>query len=708
MRKTSIRASLLRSLFALIILLTGALLVTTFTSAESFRESVSRALIDRSLDRVESDLHEFFDPVIDALYLTRRWAASGLIDPWDSASLNPVFMPLMERDPQISAINTANSAGRGAMLMRLGDRWRNRNVDIEAAGDRLDFSERRDRETLLRSWSDESPAEGDRYDPRTRAWYQVIPREALESAGRGEAPDAIYWTSAYEFFTTKEFGITASTAVTGSDGRPFIVAADVLLTDLSDFTRKLDVSPNGMAFLLDDQRRLLGLPGHERFENPRARHRATLALPGEIGIGVLEDGVRAVRALGTSWTGSFSFESGVSSWWAESRDIDLGENRRLQIVVAIPESDLLSVIVRQRQVLAGVSALALLVAVFIALVLSRRFSAPLARLVGNSQRIGLLDLERPEPLESNLIEVDQLAAEQERMRVALDAFSRYVPIEVVRKLVYRGEAAKIGGSLRTITVLFSDIVGFTTIAEQMTPEAVTRHLADYFGELLAAIRADGHGEVSQIVGDGVVALWGAPVEDDDHVVHAVEAVLRCMARLDVKNPAWSERGLPPLPTRFGLSTGPTVVGNVGAPSRMLYTGVGDSMNLASRIEGLNRVYGTRVLVSDTVRAAAGSAFEWREIDRVRVKGKKDAVEIFEVLGRAGRVPDARLARAARYEDALSAYRRRDFEAAAALFEPLASGPEGDVAARRLLESCRGLMRQPPGEDWQATTRFSEK
>ncbi|MFQ5418642.1 MAG: adenylate/guanylate cyclase domain-containing protein, partial [Myxococcota bacterium] len=181
-----------------------------------------------------------------------------------------------------------------------------------------------------------------------------------------------------------------------------------------------------------------------------------------------------------------------------------------------------------------------------------------------------------------------------------------------------------------------------------------------------------------------------------------------MARLDVKNPAWSERGLPPLPTRFGLSTGPTVVGNVGAPSRMLYTGVGDSMNLASRIEGLNRVYGTRVLVSDTVRAAAGSAFEWREIDRVRVKGKKDAVEIFEVLGRAGRVPDARLARAARYEDALSAYRRRDFEAAAALFEPLASGPEGDVAARRLLESCRGLMRQPPGEDWQATTRFSEK
>ena len=390
--------------------------------------------------------------------------------------------------------------------------------------------------------------------------------------------------------------------------------------------------------------------------------------------------------------------------WAEARDVGLGVNRTFRVVTVIPEGDLLGVIVRQRQVLAGVSLLALMSAVLVALVLSRRFSAPLQRLAGNSQRIGELDLAETDPFETHLLEVDQLASEQERMRVALDAFSRYVPLEVVRKLLIRGDAARIGGSVETITILFTDIVGFTSIAESMPAAALTRHLANYFGAMLSAIREDGHGEVSQIIGDGVLALWGAPIDDPQHASHAVDGVIRCVERLDELNRGWSQAGDPPLPTCFGLATGPTVVGNFGAPSRLSYTAVGDATNLASRVEGLNRIYGTQALATAEVRAATGDAFAWRRVDTVRVKGKAEAVEICEILGRSGAVAPERLALAAAYEEALAAYRRRDLAAAIRGFESCA----GDGPARFLLDRCRKQVADPDDRDWEPVSSFKEK
>jgi adenylate cyclase len=404
----------------------------------------------------------------------------------------------------------------------------------------------------------------------------------------------------------------------------------------------------------------------------------------------------------------FPFESGAATFWAGTREFRLGSDRSLLAVVAIPEDDLLAAIVRQRQVILVVFAAALLLAGVTVLPLSRHFSEPLVELAENSKRIGELDLDPSEPIATNLLEVDQLAAEQERMRVALDAFSRYVPVEVVRGLLSRGDAARIGGVRRSITILFSDIVGFTSIAESMTPEALTAHLAEYFGDLMTAIREDGHGEVSQIVGDGVVAFWGAPALDSDHPVHAVEGLLRCLDRLEISNTRWEQRGLPALPTRFGLAAGPTVVGNVGAPTRLSYTAVGDSMNLASRVEGLNRFYGTLALATGELRDLTGERFAWRDVDRVRVKGKDVAVEIFEILGRSGEVADERLAFAARYEEALSAYRDRSFDSAIAILEGLVGEYPGDASVQRLLERCLLLRQRSPADDWDFTTRFTSK
>jgi adenylate cyclase len=340
--------------------------------------------------------------------------------------------------------------------------------------------------------------------------------------------------------------------------------------------------------------------------------------------------------------------------------------------------------------------------------LARRYSRPLARLAENSQRMGSLELHEFEPVKSSLREVDQLATEQERMRVALDSFSRYVPIDVIKELMTRGEAARIGGARREVTGLFTDIQGFTSIAETLSPEALTAHMAVYFEELLEIVQGDGYGTVTQLNGDGLVAFWGAPIQDDEHAAHCAAAVLRCQERLAELNSRWQSEGLPPLPTRFGVATGPVVVGNVGSVSRLVYTALGDTVNLASRLEGLSRFYGTRVLVSASTREATGSAFAWRRVDRVRVKGKSRAVEVYELLGRTGHVSEERLQFARHYEEALDAYRSRLFGEAIFRLEALEAEHADDLSVTRLLELSRGFDAEPPPEDWDGASNFFEK
>jgi len=691
----------------LIAILSGAILLTTYVTARDVRTTASRALIDGALHRTASEIQRFFAPVRNALLLARGWTEAGVMDRTDAAALNALFLPILREIGQISSLNLGDAAGRGFLLMRLSDRWRNRFVWADEWGPRLEFREWGEDEEA-REWSIEEPSEEERYDPRSRAWYRVLDEAAGGLAGDAELPDGVFWTEPYSFFTTQEPGITAGIAARDRDGVPFAIAFDVLLTDLSDFTRELSVGERGFVLILDEDGRVLGLPGHPRFEDPETRLASLLRRPAELGVPEINDGVRRVRDLGADRPAIFSYESAGETYWANSTLVSLGANRTLRVVVGVSESELLGPIARQRQVVIGLTLLALLGGALIALVLSRRFSQPLSELAASSQRIADLDLSVHEPVHSGLREVEQLAQQQERMRVALDSFSRYVPVELVRQLLHRGEAARIGGTQRELTILFSDVVGFTTIAESMTPQDLTLHMSEYFEALLGIIQEDGFGEVNEIVGDGVVAFWGAPLDDPDHARHAVDAVVRCQKRLDELNREWPGRGKPPLPTCFGLASGPVVVGNVGAPARLTYAAVGDTTNVASRIEGLNRFYGTSALATAAARERAGAGYAWRLVDGVRVKGKNDSLEIYELLGRVEDLSESDRAFVSRYTSALADYRARRFEEARDSLADLRAERPGDGPTLRLLREAELLAAEPPAADWDGVTRFDVK
>jgi adenylate cyclase len=531
-RSVTIRTSLLASVGLLILLLTAAVVAITVYTGNQVVEVASRRLIDRALDRSESELRGFFGPIARNLDMARRWVESGALDLEDDEALEAFFRPMMQAYPQISAVHTGDAEGRGWILMRTPDGWRSRRVDPPALGGRVRHRTLSEDGGVQRAWVVDDPAPDERYDPRTRDWY----RTAVEGADRHEAgrarPAQVYWTEPYVFFTNREPGITGTIHVDVPSGARALLAFDVLLRDVSEFTRSIEITPNGFVGLLSSDRRLVGVPRHPAFDSPEAVDEALLQAPGDLGVEVFDDAIAARAALGLPAVpepgdeGFFSFVSGGERHWSDVRTVPIPPDRHYLVVVTVPERDLLGPIRRLRNGVGLLAGLALLTSVVGAWWLSRSYSRPLSTLARQSARIRHLDLQSTAPVDSSITEIAQLAGAQESMRTALDAFSRYVPTDVVRELVELGEAARIGGERKTLSVLFSDIEGFTRIAERKSPEDLTRHLAKYFDELLPIL--DELGTVDKLVGDGIMAFWGAPLPDPHHARHAVEAVLACV------------------------------------------------------------------------------------------------------------------------------------------------------------------------------------
>jgi adenylate cyclase len=213
--------------------------------------------------------------------------------------------------------------------------------------------------------------------------------------------------------------------------------------------------------------------------------------------------------------------------------------------------------------------------------------------------------------------------------------------------------------------------------------------------------------VDKIVGDAIVAFWGAPVRVENQAEQAIKSVLRCQSTLKILNKNWYNEGKPAFPTRFGLSRGPVVVGNIGSSTRLSYTVLGDTVNLASRLEGLNKIYGTTILVDESLHQDCANHFEWRFLDRLVVFGKTQPTKIYEVLGEAGQVSDMIVAAARRYESAWEHYRAGDFDQALAVLADFAVEFGEDTAVRRLRQICEEYRLNPP-KDWNGIVRINQK
>jgi adenylate cyclase len=287
-------------------------------------------------------------------------------------------------------------------------------------------------------------------------------------------------------------------------------------------------------------------------------------------------------------------------------------------------------------------------------------------------------------------------------RLLRQSFALYLAPAVIEKMLSSNKPPALGGEMRNVTVYFSDIADFSSIAEKIPPTELVAAMNDYLSAMTDVIEAHG-GFVDKYFGDAIVAVFGAPLDDPHHARNGVRAALRCAASLATLDRVRTAFG--PVRQRIGLNSGEALVGNIGSRRRFNYTVMGDVVNLASRLEGANRLYGTTIIASEATAALTGNAFVWRELDAIRVKGRREAVRIFEPLGVAGEVAPHVLSRAQAYGEGLARYRARDFAAAAAQFARVAGD---DPPSALFLARVRQLAQQPPGTDWDPVTAQEEK
>ena len=285
-------------------------------------------------------------------------------------------------------------------------------------------------------------------------------------------------------------------------------------------------------------------------------------------------------------------------------------------------------------------------------------------------------------------------------------FSRYLSPVIISEVLEKREEVELGGQEVTGTVFFSDIKDFTSLSEKMRPQEVVAFLNEYF-TLITEVILQNNAMLDKYIGDAIMAVFGAPLPSKIHAERACAAALE-VQRLLTRAPIALGPGGPAWTTRIGLNTGPMIVGNIGCRSRMDYTAIGDTVNLASRLEGANKIFGTRIVVSEETFKQSGGRFEARELDLIAVKGKRRAVVVYELLGVKGEVADELLTAKRFFEEGLRWYRERAFERAIFEFGKVLSGRPDDGPARLYVGRCKQFLSAPPPADWDGVYHSASK
>jgi adenylate cyclase len=285
-------------------------------------------------------------------------------------------------------------------------------------------------------------------------------------------------------------------------------------------------------------------------------------------------------------------------------------------------------------------------------------------------------------------------------------FQQYVSHSIVEEMLQDPDRVRLGGEKRDLTVLFSDIRGFTSLSEKLSPEQVVSLLNEYLTPMTRIILNNG-GTLDKYMGDAIMAFFGAPVAQDDHPRRAVLAAIRMREELVSLNREWARRGLPAVHSGIGINTGAMAVGNMGSTMIFDYTVIGDHVNLGSRLEGLTKTYGVEIVVSEHTEARVRDSFRLREIDRVRVKGKDEPVRIFELMG-AAEDPAAVPGFLDAFAAGIAAYREGRLDRARERFGAARAARPDDPPTLLYLARLEHLRESPPTGDWDGVTDFAEK
>lgn len=613
------------TLFVAIVLFVGLTLVyLSFARITAMTQAAATTFIAKvaqlGADRIDSR----FKAVRDALEILSGLPDIRAAELRENAALNSLMAAILRNNPQLFNLYVGYEDGSFLemdVIDRAGATFRTSLDAPEDAVYRLYIISRNGSsqtpQVLFLSENliplSEVPGPRD-YDPRRRPWYRDASRN-----------DGSLLTGPYVFFATGQPGYTLRLPLT--EGRRGVVAADILLNEAEAMLTRQRLGKSGIAFLFNDDDRIVAHPQLAELMSGRAGANSELPRIADASRPGLPNAIHAWRTGGAAQ--QFFDDDQGRTYLAAFEKIQTAGDANIRLAVVAPLDEFFSEIISERRRLFIVAMLFVAATVPLVLWIGAILARSLRSLARETDRIQRFELSDTPPVHSSIREIDDLGRSVYTMRMVVKTFSSFVPKRLVQQLVASGTPMQLGGSRREITALFTDVQNFTAKTEKADPTDVMVFTSRYFAAMSETIMAH-HGTVDKFIGDAVMAIWNAPVEDPDHVLNACAAVLACRRRVDAVNLQFEKDNWPPYHTRFGLHVGDAVAGNVGSTDRMNYTVLGATVNLAARLEGLNKNYGTSILVSEALKARAEQAFVFRSVDRIKPKGFAEAFTIYEL------------------------------------------------------------------------------
>jgi adenylate cyclase len=410
-----------------------------------------------------------------------------------------------------------------------------------------------------------------------------------------------------------------------------VLAADLKLDSFSDFVQAQRPGPHGAVVIFDQAGSLIAYPDFAELISTAMTHPSQSQLPSldSLNSGMLASVLHRTYNVDKS-DGDIRDEQGRDYLFRLTK-FALGEGYSGSILLLAAQDDFVQNV--RRLQFTGLILAVIVGAAFVPIVwiFGSRMSYSINAITAQARKLQTLAEPDPVQVGSHIKEIDELGSTVHLAQRAISSFARFVPKEIVRRVVDNSISTKLGGVKQEITLVFTDVQGFTTIAESADPDVLMLQTSRYFSALTEAFLTEG-GTVDKFIGDAVMVFWNAPDPQPDHVARACRAALSAKAAGERLNAAFEAEGLKPFFTRFGIHVGEAVVGNVGSTERMNYTALGNTVNLAARLEGLNKQVGTAILASEDVYARVREQFAFRALDAVVAKGMTKETRIFELVG----------------------------------------------------------------------------
>lgn len=679
------------SFLALFSLIVAGIVIYGYRSNSEIMLQSSDELLYQISETIIRQTSNHLDPARKTGHLLRRMIERGNSFVNSPDMIETLSLEALDVYPQFSAVYLGDEGGNFVMARRLDDGTYSTRIISRTSEPAGVIEIDRDHDWQIIATRSSSILS---FDPRERPWYVLAKAE-----GRA------VWSREYRLFTDQVPGITCAHPVYGPDGSyAGAVGIDFRLGDLAEFLKSLKIGDSGLAFIADSEGNVLAYPEKSglNFDNIRAPRSP---LQQSVKTGWIK---AALEKFIMEKSLRFTYEHQGDNYIATFRPFPDNFGRDWTLGIIVPEEDFIGPIARIHETTLLFSFWLLIIGGFLTSTLARELTEPIKSITHEAEKIQKLNFEGEIDIRSPITEIRAMGEAMNSMKKALGAFKKYVPSEIVQGLVNRQDEARLEAHAEEITLMFTDISNFSMIAEKVSPSQLMEQLSQYFDCIAALIHRHG-GMIDKYIGDSVMAFWGVSQANQKQAHQACLAAVEIIDAINKMNEKWRQQGNEIFATRIGINTGVSLVGNFGSSDRFNYTAIGDNVNLASRLEGLNKMYETEIIVSESTAKAAGAEFIFRPLDLVAVKGRHGSVKVFQLLGLKDSA-DAELWQqvVALSEDALQSYLNREWRTSYEQFQKLLEILHEDPAAEMYMSRCRELHTNPPGPDWDGVFRVQSK